>query len=215
MKSTTLIALPAMLASIAVAQTHYPPGTALTEKDLPEFEVMWVAFMRVDDLEIPRPPSWTGGSCSGLECVSKAEESTGDGVRFLQDTVYMTAEGAEKAVRLIRAALQEWVTLGPNRLKDDCARNAIPADSLAAFAAYLEEEARASDAKRAQLVEDFLAALSPADSLAFRQWSVASGDVGFGTAVGPELLPTLEARQVDVKALAADMCKPAAETDGR
>jgi len=196
-----LLALSGMLASVAVAQTE------LRMPNLPEWEKLWEGFWIVDELEIPHPLRET--SNSGPRRVSTAEDATGDGARFLQDTVYMTAEGAEKAVRKIRAALQESNTLAPNRLKDQCARNVIPTDSLAAFAAYVKAEAQLSDARPAQLVQEFLAALSPADALAYRQWAVSGQDFDITRIESPkqELLPRLEAQQADPKQLAAEMCR--------
>ena len=196
-----LLALASMLASVAVAQTE------LKMWELPEWEVLWEGFGIVDDLEIPNPLRET--SNFGPRRVSTAQDATGDGARFLQDSVYMTSEGAEKAVRMIRAALQESNTFALNRLKDRCARNAIPTDSLAAFAAYVKAEAQLNDARPAQLVNEFLAALSPADALAYRQWAVSGKDFDITRIESPklELLARLEAQQTDPKQLAAEICK--------
>jgi hypothetical protein len=191
-----LLALSCTLISVAVAQRQFEMS------DMPEYEVFWHGFWRVDMMEVP------GWQENGPTHPSKAEEATGDGTRFLQDTVYMTEEGAQEATSLIRAALTEFQTFGVKRQKDQCARNAIPSDSAAAYWAYIQEEIRQSDAKQAQLVEDFLRALPPADALAFRQWVIGGSDFRISRREVPELSP--EAEDPDPKEMVANICKYAA-----
>jgi hypothetical protein len=197
-----------VLTSVATAAAEYPHGTPLTMSDLPEWQSLWHGFSIVDHLEIPEPVVVMGND--GPVHVIKAEESAGGGTRLLKDEVYMTQEGADKALQMIRASLQEWDRLQTTRQQDMCARKAIPTTSVSEFAAYLEGEKRFSETRQRELVDAFLAALSPADALAYRQWATSGKNFSFATAA-EDYNEVFSAWQVaDVEKAAARLCESAA-----
>ena len=197
-----------VLTSVATAAAEYPHGTPLTMSDLPEWQSLWQGFLHVHMLEIPEAVIVMGNG--GPVHVSKPEESTGGGARLLKNEVYMTQEGADKALQMIRVSLQEWDKLQTTRQKDMCERKAIPRTSVSEFAAYLEGEKRFYEARQRELVDAFLAALSPADALAYRQWATSGKNFSFATAA-EDYNEVFSAWQVaDIEKAAARLCESAA-----
>jgi hypothetical protein len=171
MKRTIMIAL-LTIGCAAFAQTVTKPM-----RDLYAWEILWIGFMHVDDMEMPEPP---GAESHGYAYRPSIDSmATGGGTRFLKKEVRLSDEGAKTATRLIRAAMHGFFSFEQERMKDHCANHKMPTDP-SEFAAYLENEARLQSAKKQDLIADMLNALSEADRRAFGQWAFSGRNFTIG-----------------------------------